>query len=188
MKQNLFSFILIFLIFLGVKTSAQEVGFAPFLGVTSSNINFRAGPSTSYDVISKIPANSTVYIFSKNDYNGFYKSIDIQSGKVGWLAKNLVKWNKDVDTSSAGGFSSTGQTGEYNSELKITNQSSKTITLVIAEETFYISPNSTITKFIEPGNKNFTASAPGVIPNSGYKNFVSHNGYGWTFWIETRRR
>lgn len=188
MKQNLFSLILIFSIFVGIKTTAQDVGFSPFLGITTSNLNFRAGPGTSYDIIKKIPANSTVYIFSKTDYSGFYKSIDVESGKVGWLAKDLVRWSKSLDTSSSGGFSSLGETGEYNSELKITNKSAKTITLVIAEETFYISPNSTITEFIEPGNKSFTASAPGVIPNSGYKNFVSNNGYGWTFWIETRRR
>lgn len=188
MKNYLFSFILIFSIFLGVKISAQEVGFSPFLAVTISNVNFRNGPSTSDDIIKKIPANSTVYIFSKTDYSGFYKSIDVESGKVGWLAKNLVKWSKDVDTSSAGGFSSLGETSEYNSELKVTNKSTKTITLVISDKTFYISPQSTITKFIEPGNKNFTASAPGVIPNSGYKTFSPNNGYEWTFWIETRRR
>lgn len=188
MKKKLLSLILILTIFLGIKLNAQNIGFEPFLGVTTSNINFRTGPGTSFDIIKKIPANSTVYLFSKNDYNGFYKSIDIESGKVGWLSKDLVKWYKDVDTKSAGGFTSMGETDEYNSELKITNQSAKTITLVIADETYYISPHSTITKFIEPGNKNFTASAPGVIPNSGFKNFASHNGYDWTFWIETSRR
>lgn len=188
MKQNLFSLILIFSIFTGIKITAQDVGFSPFLGVTTSNLNFRAGPGTSYDIIKKIPANSTVYIFSKTDYSGFYKSIDVESGKVGWLAKDLVRFSKSADTSSSGGFSSLGETSEYNSELKVTNQSAKTITLVISDKTFYIPPHSTITKFVEPGNKNFTASAPGVIPTSGYKNFVSNNGYEWTFWIETKRR
>lgn len=71
MKHNLFSFILIYSIFLGIKTSAQAVGFAPFLGITTSNIDLRAGPTTFYYVINKVQANSTVYIFSKNDYNGF---------------------------------------------------------------------------------------------------------------------
>lgn len=188
MKQTLFSVIIFLSIFLGITSKAQDVGFSPFLGVTTSNLNFRAGPGTSYDIIKKIPANSTVYIFSKNDYSGFYKSIDVESGKVGWLAKDLVRWSKSVDTSSSGGFSSLGETAEYNSELKVTNQSAKTITLVISDKTFYISPHSTITKFIEPGNKNFTASAPAVIPSSGYKNFASNNGYEWIFWIETRRR
>lgn len=188
MKKKLLSLILILTIFLGIKINAQNIGFDPFLGTTTSNINFRSGPGTSYNIIKVIPGNSTVYVFSKNDYKGFYKSIDVQSGKVGWLSKDLVKWAKDVDTNSAGGFTSMGETDEYNSELKITNQSGKTITLVIADETYYISPHSTITKFIEPGNKTFTASAPGVIPSSGFKNFDSHNGYDWTFWIETTRR
>lgn len=167
---------------------AQDVGFDPFIGVTTSQVNFRSGPSTTYSAYRLIEKNSPVYIFSNTSYNGFYKAIDVKLGMVGWVSTDYIKWYKEVDTTSSGGFRSNGDSAEYNPELKITNRSTSTITLVIGEETFYINPNSTISRVIAPGNKNYVATAPGVIPNSGYKVFEAYKGYEWEFWIETRRR
>lgn len=164
----------------------DDVGFSPFLGKTSSNVNFRNSPTTKSNVIKQIQNDSQIYIVSEKTVNDFYKAIDLESGKIGWVSKKLIRWHKSVDTKSSGGFQSTGKTSIYNSEVKITNKSSSKITLIVGTETLYLSPNSTATKFINPGNIYYIATAPGVIPNSGYHNFESYEGYEWEFWIETK--
>ncbi|MDM1554447.1 SH3 domain-containing protein [Chryseobacterium indologenes] len=165
-----------------------EVGFSPFLGKTSSSVNFRTSPTIKSNVIRQISNDTLIYIISETAINDFYKAIDLETGNIGWINKKLVVWYKSVDTKSTGGFQSTGKTSTYNSEVRITNKSSVKITLVVGNNTFYLAPNSTETKFITPGNTYYIATAPRVIPTSGYHNFGSYEGYEWKFWIETKRK
>ncbi|MGE8526234.1 hypothetical protein [Chryseobacterium rhizosphaerae] len=166
-----------------------DIGFSPFLGKTSSSVNFRSSPTIiKNNVIRQIPNNSQIYIISETTVNDFYKAIDLETGNMGWISKKIVVWYKSVDTKSTGGFQSTGKTSTYNSEVRITNKSSVKITLVVGNETFYLAPNSTQTKFIIPGKNYYIATAPRVMPTSGYHNFVSYEGYEWKFWIETKRK
>ncbi len=169
------------------STDNTDVGFSPFLAKTTSNANFRTAPSTSSNVIKQLQTGSQLYVFSNTDANGFYKVIDIQSGVIGWISKSLVKYSGEADINYSGAFQSTGKTSNYNSEVVIRNKSSYKITLVVGEQTFYLSPNSTATKTISPGKNYYIATAPGVIPASGYQTFSSYQGYEWEFWVETRR-
>ena len=41
---------------------------------------------------------------------------------------------------------------------------------------------------LTPGDYDFRASAPGVMPNIGTKTFASNQAYQWEFYIITRRR
>jgi uncharacterized protein YgiM (DUF1202 family) len=164
-----------------------DVGFEPFLAKAHSSANFRTAPSTSSSVIRQLPAGAQLYIFSKQNANGFYKAIDIKTGKIGWVSKSLVKWTGEADINYSGAFQSTGSTSNYNSDVIIRNKSSYKITLVVGGETFYLSPNSTETISISPGKKYYIATAPGVIPTSGYQTFDPYQVYKWEFWVETRR-
>ncbi|MDF2934529.1 MAG: Bacterial domain [Chryseobacterium sp.] len=166
----------------------EDVGFSPFLGKTLSNVNLRSSPSTKSNVIRQIQAGFPIYIISEKTIDEFYKAIDLETGKIGWISKKLIRWYQSVDAKSSGGFQSIGKTTNYNSEVKIINKSSSKITLVVGNETFYILPNSTATKSIKPGNNYYITTAPGVVPTSGYHNFGSYEGYEWEFWIETKYR
>jgi hypothetical protein len=164
-----------------------DVGFSPFLAKTTTTANFRTAPSTSSSIIKTLPTGSELYVFSDQDANGFYKVIDVQSGNIGWISKSLVKYTDKVDINYSGAFQSTGKTSTYNSEVVIRNKSSYRITLVVGDQTFYLSPYSTATKSITPARSYYIATAPGVRPTSGYQTFSSYQGYEWEFWVETRR-
>lgn len=166
----------------------EDVGFNPFIGKTSKSANFRTEPYTNSDIITKISTGLPIYIISDKTKNDFYKAIDINTGKIGWISKSLVKWHTKVETNSDSGFYSTGKTTTFESEVTITNKSTSKITLIVGQESIYINPLSTISKLISPGKKYYIATAPGVIPSSGYYEFGSYEGYKWEFWIETRRR
>lgn len=174
--------------FKNINEELTDVGFRPFIGKTKGNTNFRKSPSTSSNIITQLQGNTQIYIFSDQTIDGFYKAIDLNTANIGWFSKGLISWIKDVETNSSSGFQSTGQTSNYQGEIKITNKSQKKIPLVVGSEIYYIAPKSTITKFVYPGKTNFIATVAGVIPSSGYQTFNSYESYEWQFWIETRRR
>ena len=169
------------------STDNSDVGFDPFIGITTSNVNFRTGPSTSNSRIKTLGQGTQIYVFSNSTKNGYYKAIDIATSQIGWVHKNYVRYIESVDINESNAFQSTGYTSNYNSEISIRNKSSYTIKLIVGDETYTISSYSTKIVNITPGRKYYIASAPGVIPASGYQNFQSNNGYEWEFWVSTSR-
>lgn len=173
---------------ISAEVDDSDVGFEPFLAKTKSATNFRTAPSTTESqIIKKLKPNSELFIFSRESIEGFYKTIDIQSGKIGWVSASLVHESGKVDIKDSGAFTSTGTTSEYKSTVEITNKSSSNITLIIDNETFYMTPHSTKTVNIYPSKSYYVATAPNVIPASGYQIFESNHSYEWEFWIETKR-
>ena len=165
----------------------QDIGFDPFLGKTTSSVNFRKEPSSSSSKIKTLSAGSSVYVYSNKSVNNYYKVIDVMTSKIGWVHKKYVKYVQDIEVKEKGAFQSTGYTSSYNSEVKIRNKSSYTIKLIVGEETFTLTSNSTKNVKVKPGRKYYIATAPGVIPASGYQSFQSNNGYEWEFWVQTSR-
>lgn len=165
--------------------SNEDVGFDPFIGQTTSNVSFRTGPSQSYSKISTLSTETPVYIYSNRTVNDYYKAIDIVTSDIGWVHKDYVSYLKDAEINESGAFQSTGYSSSFESEVKIKNNSSYNIKLIVGDETFELTPNSIKTVNIKPGRKYYIATAPGVIPASGYQGFESNNGYDWEFWVST---
>ncbi|WP_127139397.1 SH3 domain-containing protein [Flagellimonas oceanensis] len=164
-----------------------EVGFEPFLGQTTNTVNFRKGPSSDHGKISVLSAGANVYVYSKNTINSYYKAIDVGTNQIGWVHKNYVVYVQPIEINENGAFQSTGYISSYDSEITVNNKSSYTIKLVVEEETFELNPHSIKNIKVKPGRKYYIASAPGVIPASGYQSFESNNGYEWEFWVQTTR-
>lgn len=169
------------------KDDEFDIGFKPFIGQITSKVNFRSGPSQSNSIIKSLTAGSQIYIYSNKTINNYYKAIDINTSIIGWVHKDYVRYIEDVEVNYEGAFQSTGYVSNYDSEVNIKNKSAYTIKLIVGSETFTLSPNSLKTVNIKPGNKYYIATAPGVIPASGYQKFDSNNGYEWEFWVSTTR-
>lgn len=159
----------------------QEVGFTPFLARATTTLNFRSGPSSSSTKIKSIWVGSTVFVYSNNPVNNYYKAIDVMTGQVGWAHKNFIKHFQDVVVNIEGAFLSTGYTASQYPEILIKNNSSHTTKLVVGTETISLSPNSTKSIKVKPGRKYYIAITPGVIPIAGYQLFESNNEYEWNF-------
>jgi uncharacterized protein YgiM (DUF1202 family) len=168
----------------GEEQQREDIGFNPFIGQTTSAVNFRKEPTTKSSVIKQFKSGATVYVFSDKTISGFYKVIDVETGKIGWASKTYIKKEKDAEVDYEGGFQKTGISSSLNSEVLIKNLSNLTISLIVGDEMFSLSPKTEKTVFIMPGSKYYVASAPGVIPASGYQKFEGSSGYGWSFWVE----
>jgi hypothetical protein len=168
------------------KILAQDVN--PFLGQTIKKGVLKAEPDASSKTLLQLPIGSQVYSLTEEDTDGYLKVIFIKTNKIGWLLKSGIKKIRNIPLSKGNSFIESGSTGSSNTEVEITNKTSKTIALTVGSSTFHLVPHSTKAETIEAGFQYYTASAPMVTPLSGSHNFNAGSRYTWQFFIVTRRR
>lgn len=159
-----------------------------YLGTITKQVNFREGPGSDYEIISSLKPGTEIFISSLETDNDFYNVIDIKSNKEGYVHKSFVKVGKLVSRSTESVFTPDGETSTYESEIRIYNNTSRTLTLKMNADLYYFSPQETKNISIVPGEYDFRASAPGVIPYIGTERLKSNQRYSWQFYIVTSRR
>ena len=88
-------FIFIFILLLTNNSSAQS-----FLGYATKQVNLREGPGTEYIVIQSLKPGRQLFVITLNDDNGFYKVIDIETNKTGFVSKSFIKIGKELSQSN----------------------------------------------------------------------------------------
>lgn len=159
-----------------------------YLGTITKQVNFREGPGSDYEIIKSLKPGNQIFISSLETENDFYSIINIATNEEGYVHKSYVKVGKLVTRSNQSVFTPDGVSSSYESELKIFNNTSKTLTLKMNSEMFYFSPYETKNISISPGEYDFRASAPGVIPYIGNESLNSGQAYSWQFYIRTSYR
>lgn len=159
-----------------------------YLGTITKNVNFRAGSGSDYKIISSLKPNKQIFIISLETENDYYNIIDIATDKEGYVHKSYVKVGKLVNKSNESVFTPNGESSTYDPEVKIFNNTSKTLTLKMNTQLFYFSAYETKNISISPDQYDFRASAPGVIPYIGTERLGSKQAYSWEFYIVTQRR
>jgi hypothetical protein len=168
---NLFFFLLLY-----------NLGFSQsYLGAITKQVNFRQGPGGDYEIISSLKPGTQVFISSLETENDYYNVIDIATNKDGFVKKSFVRVGKLVSRSTESVFTPDGQSSDYKPEVKIYNNTSKTLTLKMNAELFYFSPYETKNISLYPGEYDFRASAPGVIPYIGTENLNGNQSYSCNF-------
>lgn len=158
------------------------------LGTIIKQVNFRQGSSSNDNIISSLKPNTQVFIISLETENDYYNIIDIATDKEGYVHKSYVKVGKLVSRSNESVFTPNGETSTYESEVKIFNNTNKTLTLKMNAQLYYFGPYETKNISIYPDEYDFRASAPGVIPYIGTERLKSKQAYSWEFYISTSRR
>jgi hypothetical protein len=174
-------FVLLFLV-------SNSIFSQSYLGTITKQVNFREGPGSSYEIISLLKAGTQIFISSLETEDDFYSIINIATNEEGYVHKSYVKIGKLVTRSNQSVFTPNGVSSSYESELKIFNNTSKTLTLKMNSKLFYFSPYERKNISISPGEYDFRASAPGVIPYIGNESLRSGQAYSWQFFIRTSYR
>ncbi len=159
-----------------------------YLGWITKQVNFRAEPSKTGEVISSLRAGTQIFIISGNSENDFYNIIDINTNNEGYVHKSFVKFGEIVEKSKGGLFTPDGTSSSNDPELAIYNNTSKTLTLKLNSSVYSFSPYQRKTITLSSGFYDYRASAPGVLPNIGTESVQSNTKYSWEFYIQTSRR
>jgi len=174
-----FSFLVIF------SFSVASIG-QSYLGSVSKQVNFREGPGTEHKIIKALKQGTQVFIISSDLENEFYNIIDIESNKEGYVHKSYITIEKELPKNSEGIFNPAGSTDTYNAQLEIYNNTSTILTLRLNKEVFTFRPKERTMLSVAPGNYDYIASAPSVMPDYGNESVNSNSAYTWEFYIVTR--
>jgi hypothetical protein len=180
MKKILFLFFFILI--------SNEIQCQSYLGTITKQVNFREGSSSENTIISSLKPKTQIFIISLETENDYYNVIDIATDREGYVHKSFVNVGKLIEKGNGSFISASGNSANNNSEAKIFNNTSITMTLKLNETVYKFSPQETKNITMIPGEYNFRASAPGIIPKIGKKDFENNRIYTWQFYIVTRRR
>jgi hypothetical protein len=175
--------LLIFFILISTTIYSQS-----YLGTITKQVNFREESSSDANIISSLKPNTQIFIISLETENDYYSVIDIATDIEGYVHKSYVKVGKLVDKSNGSFISASGNSASYDAEATIFNNTTITMTLKLNAEVYRFSPKETKNITLTPGDYDFRASAPGVVPSVGVKNFENNRSYTWQFYIVTSRR
>jgi len=187
-KNQIKSILIVFNLVIIIICNSANLFAQSHLGKTLRNVHFRSGPGKEFEIISTLKQGQQIFIVSTETENDYYNIIDIQTNKEGFINKKFVILGPKVEEQDGGQFQSDGSISNYSPEAEIFNNTNKELTLKINSDNFIFDPYQTRTITLNPGSSNYRASAPGVIPSIGYKNFESNMKYKWKFYIITHRR
>ncbi|RTY99950.1 SH3 domain-containing protein [Flavobacterium sp. RSP49] len=173
--------LLLFLILISNSIFCQS-----YLGMITKQVNFREGSSTDESIISSLKPYTQIFIISLGAENDYYNVIDIATDREGYVHKSYVKVGEVVNKSNGSFISASGNSARYDAEATIFNNTTITLTLKLNVEVYRFSPKETKNTILTPGDYDFRASAPGVMPNVGVKNFENNRTYTWQFYIVSR--
>lgn len=159
-----------------------------YLGTITKKVNFRAEPNAESNIIASLNPKTKIFIVSLESENDYYNVIDIETDTEGFVHKSFIKLGNVINKSEESVFVPTGESSSYDTEVKIFNNTSRTLTLKLNTDIFHFDPHETKNLTLSPGGYDFRASAPGVIPYIGNENLKSNQGYSWQFYIVTQRR
>ncbi|MCB9019856.1 MAG: SH3 domain-containing protein [Chitinophagales bacterium] len=176
------------LLYLALFLLTASIGLSQsYLGKVTTQVNFRQGPGTEFEIISTLNKGTIVFIVSLETENDFFNIIDIASNKEGYIHKSFVEIGDLVKENESGMFTPNGKTSSYNPVLEIFNNTSLTLTLKLNNETYSFSPAQKRSLTLSPGIYKYRASAPGVIPDIGTESLKNNMEYTWEFYIITVR-
>jgi len=147
-----------------------------YLGWVTQSANLREGPGTNYRVLETLPAGMEIFIYSVTGENNFYQVKVIETDTDGYISKSLVKLGEVVMEAKEGEgpIQPTGTKTLGDPQIKIFNNTSERLTLMLNGERYVFTQRQTKTITIPAGKYKFTASAPGVLPCIGTKQFDNY--------------
>jgi hypothetical protein len=159
-----------------------------YLGWTNQAANLRDGPGTNHEIIKTLPAGTQLFIFSRDTKNNFYKVKDIETDTDGYISKPLIDLGETVEALGPedSPFERTGELLTRNPEIKIYNNTDRTLTLTLNDDKYVFRSQETKMVIVPPGRYEYMASAPRAIPYYGVDTLKERVSYEWTFYIEIR--
>lgn len=157
-----------------------------YLGHTNQSANLRTGPNSENSLITIIPVNSYVYLFTSTTYNDYYHVIFIETNEEGYIHKTVVDIDEELQKSKEKLFQPLEHTINLKPQVEITNNTELTLHLKLNSETYSFDSHETRRITLSVGTYDFVASCPGVIPYYGSDQLESNTLYTWSFYIERK--
>jgi len=142
-------------------------------------------PSATAKPLLIIDATETVALIDREPRNGWFNVIHVRSGKEGWVNVADVQVSYTQHPLPPPKFSEEYVGNDEDPTITVLNKTGLALTLKVGNAEHDVPAGARSPISLPAGAWKFHASAPGVIPLSGTKEWKRGYRYEWTFWIET---
>ena len=161
------------------KDDGYDIGY-----VTLDGVYLREMPNKTSSVVKTLHAGDLVVLLARSKSYNWLNVFDVDSGKEGWVyLSHLRVYLTSAPKSSVPSFQASRVDSEHEPIITVRNDSDRTMTLRIGDQTYTIEPSRTRTVYLTGGTYKFFASASRTYPLYGDKNFSKGYDYDWAFYI-----
>ncbi|WP_305295420.1 SH3 domain-containing protein [Paramuribaculum intestinale] len=176
------------LIIITILTCVNLATAKDMIGVTTTAINFREGPSTDSDVIKVLPFASVLVYNDTNEENGFYYGYLVKDGIWGYFASKYITPVEEVPVHE-------NSLEEIKTEdvllddalVEVWNDTDRNMTLYVNKLSYAFKPQERMTIKLPDGDIRIRATAKGVIPYITDESILGGRQYSWQFYIVTSK-
>jgi uncharacterized protein YgiM (DUF1202 family) len=149
-------------------------------------VNLREEPSLESRVLRKLAEGEYLVLLDRTPLGEWYNVIHVDSGDEGWIHDSTITIRYTNSPKATNPFRAEQVDSYSQPEIVVTNDSYKTLNLTVGSQKYSIPPSATRAINVSAGSYRYVASAPGVIPSMGTKEWEVGYRYTWRFWIVTR--
>lgn len=186
MRRILFTIAVLVLVTIGYSKD--------FIGITTTNVNFRYEPSTECEIIEKLPRGCVVSFDDESLVDGFYYVNVVDSNTFGYVSAKYVYKYKEISIDTTLVLKEEDVNPSYKREnnlhldpqLKIKNLASVAMTLRVNDELNYkFKAHQERTITVPAGNVKLMVYSPGTIPYIGTTKARENYLYTHEFYLHT---
>lgn len=159
-----------------------------YIAYATTNVNLRECPSTDCAILAKVPKNEILFVDTDDKVGEFYHVVFVDLDISGYVHSKYVYLYEKVKEENGHILSVSGEIGNYNPTVEITNDANVSMTLKINEDIYNFKAYEVKNLTLFPGNVKIRASSPGIIPFVGKDEVLSNYEYTWRFYVTTVRR
>ncbi|WP_020533497.1 DcaP family trimeric outer membrane transporter [Flexithrix dorotheae] len=152
-----------------------------FVGQTTSRLNFRKGPSTSFEIIEVLPKGKKMFVFSEEPTENFFHVLDVATNQEGYVYSSHFEILDVIPRYSFKKGEFEDSLKNVQADLQIYNSSNKRLYLKLNESIYDFFPKEKVEILIFPGELNYVASIPGNMPIYGIELIHPNQKYFWEF-------
>jgi tetratricopeptide (TPR) repeat protein len=153
--------------------------------IRARRVNMRRGPGTDTAVVRRIDRKEQLAVMSRNDADGWYNVVHIDSSDEGWIRSDLL----DLEFAEEGPFASPFQAIAFDSGrdpvLMIANDTDLDLTLKVGGQHVEIPRHSLQSFNVMPGRHTFIGTTPSFITFVGSQAWQAGYEYAWRFHTAT---
>ena len=179
---------IVFVVAIFLSVAAISADCADTATVIKLNTVLRDGPSEDGEKVLLLKKKTVLALIDRENIDGWLNVIHVHTGKEGWVKSKHVSTSLSKLPDRPPVFNEQKIDEHSNPDIEIENASDKDLTLKVGQERFEIQKHTTSTVSVPPSAYKYHASAPGVFPAIGNKDFRMGYRYTWKFWIESRYR
>lgn len=151
------------------------------VGSSSSEVNFREGPGTHFNILHTIKKSDLLVILPTEKKNDFVEVFDVETNSRGFVYEKLIHVRDTLKPQKQNYFEKSGENANRDVQINLINRTQKSLYIWINNHSYHLSPYEMKVLLLPDENITYFSSSPGIFPIYGKETLQKGNVFNWNF-------